>query len=119
MTALFQRLLFILAQFGQDELVRQIAYLKVENEILRSRVLTVYLAEVFPLAAGVGRPASLRQPVRHARALAVDYVGGRSRRRPISRSSNDTMIAGAWRRAFSKPSNRWVSRAHAAGAAKR
>jgi hypothetical protein len=38
MMVLFQRLLLVLAQFGQDELVKQIEYLKVENEILRSRL---------------------------------------------------------------------------------
>jgi putative transposase len=37
MIALFQRLL-VLAEFGQDELVKQIEYLKLENEILRSRL---------------------------------------------------------------------------------
>lgn len=38
MTGLFYRVLWVLAQFGQDELVKQIEYLKVENEILRSRL---------------------------------------------------------------------------------
>ncbi|MBI1370875.1 MAG: hypothetical protein GC162_19755 [Planctomycetes bacterium] len=38
MTALFHRLLLVLAQFGRDELVKQIEYLKIENEILRSRL---------------------------------------------------------------------------------
>jgi hypothetical protein len=77
---LFHRLLWVLAQFGQDELVRQIEYLKVENEILRSRLpknIRTTPAEWARL-----REYGKRLGERHLQRLVDEYVAYYQKRRP-------------------------------------